>query len=451
MTKFTKDSKLAIIQGYDPDLISQTEYANQMGVTKSQFQYWLKLYEMHGQSAFINGYTNYPASFKLDVLNHMAQSDASLMDTAALFNLPDFSMLYSWQKKMETGGLEALEPKKKGRPSMKKDSNSSIKRSVVEGSDEALKERIKQLEMENEYPKKVECLSSKQGKITKQDKAQVVWELRHKYPVMALVQLAGVPRSTYYYLIARMNQPDLNTDLEDEIQSIYAEHEGRYGYRRIRDELVIRGWKVNHKKVQRLMKKLGLRCLVRMKKYKSYKGTVGKIAPNHLDRQFTAEAPNEKWVTDITEFKLFGEKLYLSPILDLFNGEIITYTIGSRPTYSLVSEMLDAGLKRLPEEHHLLLHSDQGWHYQMKPYRHALKSRGILQSMSRKGNCYDNAVIENFFGILKSEFLYCKEFENVEHFKKELKKYIEYYNTKRLKAKFKMSPVQYRTHFEKAA
>ena len=158
-------------------------------------------------------------------------------------------------------------------------------------------------------------------------------------------------------------------------------------------------------------------------KYKSYKGTVGKIAPNHLDRQFTAGAPNEKWVTDITEFKLFGEKLYLSPILDLFNGEIITYTMGSRPTYSLVSEMLDAGLKRLPEEHQLLLHSDQGWHYQMKPYRHALKSRGILQSMSRKGNCYDNAVIENFFGILKSEFLYYKEFESVEHFKEELKIY----------------------------
>lgn len=199
------------------------------------------------------------------------------------------------------------------------------------------------------------------------------------------------------------------------------------------------------------MKKMGLQCLVRMKKYKSYKGTVGKIAPNHLDRQFTAGAPNEKWVTDITEFKLFGEKLYLSPILDLFNGEIITYTMGSRPTYSLVSEMLDAGLKRLPEEHQLLLHSDQGWHYQMKPYRHALKSSGILQSMSRKGNCYDNAVIENFFGILKSEFLYYKEFESVEHFKEELKKYVEYYNTKRLKAKLKMSPVQYRTHFEKAA
>lgn len=267
----------------------------------------------------------------------------------------------------------------------------------------------------------------------------------------ALAQLAGIPRSTYYNLVKRMNRPDPDADLKAEIKEIYEEHEGRYGYRRIRDELANRGQKVNHKKVQRLMKELGLKCIVRMKKYKSYKGTVGKIALNILNREFTADAPNEKWVTDITEFKLFGEKLYLSPVLDLFNGEIITYTIGSRPTYSLVSEMLEKALEGLPEEHQLLMHSDQGWHYQMKQYRHALESRGIVQSMSRKGNCYDNSVMENFFGIMKSEFLYLKEFESVEQFKIELEKYINYYNTKRLKAKLKMSPVQYRTHFTQAA
>jgi len=269
--------------------------------------------------------------------------------------------------------------------------------------------------------------------------------------VKELVILAGIPRSTYYHLVKQINRPDPDANLKDTIKAIYDEHEGRYGYRRIRDELANRGQKVNHKKVQRIMKELGLKCLVRMKKYKSYKGTVGKIAPNHLERQFTADTPNQKWVTDITEFKLFGEKLYLSPVLDLFNGEIITYTIGSRPTYSLVSEMLEKALERLPEEHKLLMHSDQGWHYQMKPYRHALEEGGIKQSMSRKGNCYDNSVMENFFGIMKSEFLYYKEFESVDHFKQELEKYIEYYNTKRIKAKLKMSPVQYRTHFEQAA
>ena len=248
-----------------------------------------------------------------------------------------------------------------------------------------------------------------------------------------------------------MDRPERHAELKTESQAIDHEHEGGYGYRRIRDELANRGQKVNHKKVQRIMKELGLKCLVRMKKYKSYKGTVGEIAPNILARQFTAKAPNEKWTTDISEFKLFGEKLYLSPVLDLFNGEIITYTIGSRPTFSLVSDMLEKALERLPEDHQLLMHSDQGWHYQMKQYRHTLKLRGIVQSMSRKGNCYDNSVMENFFGILKSEFLYLKEFESIEHFKEELDKYIDYYNTKRIKAKLKLSPVEYRTQFTQAA
>lgn len=212
--------------------------------------------------------------------------------------------------------------------------------------------------------------------------------------------------------------PDRDMELKKIIQAIYEEHEGRYGYRRIRDELANRGYHINHKKVQRLMKVLGLKCLVRMKKYRSYKGTIGKIAPIILERNFYAGKPNEKWVTDITEFKLFGEKLYLSPILALYNGEIITYTIGSRPVYSLVSTMLDQAFKRLTDEEKPIIHSDQGWHYQMKQYRHALKERGIKQSMSRKGNCYDNAVMENFFGIMKSEFLYLKEFESIAHFKK---------------------------------
>lgn len=139
-------------------------------------------------------------------------------------------------------------------------------------------------------------------------------------------------------------------------------------------------------------------------------------------------------------------------MLDLFNGEIITYTIGSRPVYSLVSTMLNQAFERLTDKDELLIHSDQGWHYQMKQYAHALKERGITQSMSRKGNCYDNAVIENFFGIMKSELLYLKEFESIEHFKQELEKYINYYNNKRIKAKLKgMSPVQYRAHAQLVA
>jgi putative transposase len=279
-----------------------------------------------------------------------------------------------------------------------------------------------------------------------------VYELRNKFPLKGLLKLADIPRSTYYYCVKLFSRPDKDTELKTMIQAIYHDHKGRYGYRRIKDELKNQGHNVNHKKVQRLMKELGLKSIVRMKKYRSYKGKVGKTAPNILDRNFKAESPNEKWVTDITEFKLFGEKLYLSPMLDLFNGEIIAYTIESKPRYSLVSKMLKRAFERLSDGHKLLIHSDQGWHYQMPQYQQALKENEITQSMSRNGNCYDNAVIENFFGILKSEFLYTQEFESVEHFKLELEEYIDYYNHKRIKSKLKgLSPVLYRTQTLRAA
>ncbi|MDA2184786.1 IS3 family transposase [Bacillus cereus] len=448
MAKFTADEKIQIVLRYLNGNESYREIGRSLGISDTIILNWVNQYKQNGLEAFLKRCTNYTQQFKLDVLNFMIENGISLFETAAIFNVPAPSTISVWKKQLEIHGIDALQSKKKGRPSMKKDSNKQLKQPLAEGSVEA---RIKQLEMENEYLKKLNNLSSKQGKITKQDKAQVVYELRHKYSVKALVELATIPRSTYYDLVKKMNRPDVDADLKAEIKAIYEENEGRYGYRRIRDELTNRGQKVNHKKVQRIMKVLGLKCVVRMKKNKSYKGKVGRIAPNILERNFHTDAPNQKWVTDITEFKLFGEKLYVSPVLDLYNGEIITYTIGSRPTYSLVSDMLEKALERLPETHQLLMLSDQGWHYQMRQYVRTLESRAIVQSMSRKGNCYDNAVIENFFGIMKSEFLYIKEFENVEHFKIELEKYIDYYNTKRIKAKLKMSPVQYRTHFYQAA
>ena len=149
------------------------------------------------------------------------------------------------------------------------------------------------------------------------------------------------------------------------------------------------------------MKELGLVCRVRMKKYRSYKGEVGKIAPNLLNRDFHAEKPNQKWVTDVTEFSLFGEKLYLSPILDLCSSDLVSYTISDRPALTMVTTMLDEAFAKIPAETNLILHSDQGWQYQHKQYQQMLREKGVRQSMSRKGNCLDNAVIENFFGLLK--------------------------------------------------
>ena len=237
-----------------------------------------------------------------------------------------------------------------------------------------------------------------------------------------------------------MDRTDKHAEVKEEITAIYHENRGRYGYRRITAELRNRNLPLNHKTVQRLMKELGLVCRVRMKKYRSYKGAVGKIAPNLLNRDFHADRPNQKWVTDITEFSLFGEKLYLSPILDLCSSDLVSYTISERPVLSMVTTMLDKAFEKIPDDTNLILHSDQGWQYQHKQYQRMLREKGIRQSMSRKGNCLDNAVIENFFGLLKSELLYLQDFESIEHFKRELVEYLDYYNNRRIKAKLKGLP-----------
>jgi len=158
-----------------------------------------------------------------------------------------------------------------------------------------------------------------------------------------------------------MKQPDKYAELKEIIMQIYNENKGRYGYRRITMELHNRGNIINHKTVQRLMKQLQLKCLVRIKKYKSYRGKVGKIAPNLLQRNFKASKANQKWVTDLTEFSLLGEKLYLSPILDLYNGEIISYNISSRPTFHQTIDMLQKAFTKIPDGTELIFHSDQGW------------------------------------------------------------------------------------------
>lgn len=254
-------------------------------------------------------------------------------------------------------------------------------------------------------------------------------------------------RSTFYYHIKVLRKPDKYAREKEEIISIFHENKGRYGYRRITSEMNKRGYVINHKTILKLMFTNGIKCQVRLKKYKSYKGAIGKITPDLLKRDFVADKPNCKWATDVTEFSLFGKKLYLSPIMDLYNREIISYDVSERATFCQTIRMLDHALKDLPDKHELILHSDQGWQYQMARYQLLLRDKGISQSMSRKGNCLDNAVMENFFGILKSELLYLQKFNSVEHFRRELDDYIDYYNNRRIKTALNnMSPVQYRTH-----
>jgi len=255
----------------------------------------------------------------------------------------------------------------------------------------------------------------------------------------------------------QLEKVDPDQTLKTLIVELFEEHDGRYGYRRIHSLLKGKGHQINHKKVQRLMKELNLKCekFGRKSRYKSYKGTVGKVAKNRLNRRFYTPYALQKLVTDVTEFKCTnGEKLYLSPMMDLYNGEIISFSLSKRPTLDFVMDSLIEALSVIQEraEYRTTIHSDQGWHYQHKSWVKTVKQNKIFQSMSRKATCADNAAMENFFGLLKQEMYYGEELISCEALQKKIEQYINYYNNDRIKQKLAgMSPIQYRTHTSQLA
>ena len=218
-------------------------------------------------------------------------------------------------------------------------------------------------------------------------------ELRQKYGLKGLLGIAGLSRSTYYYVQKSIQKEDKRARHKETIKAIFEQHKARYGYRRITMELHSRGICLNHKTVLKWMNEMGLYCKIRRKKYNSFRGESNKAAENLIQRNFHARKPNEKWTTDVTEFALLGKKVYLSPILDMYNSEIIAYSISLTPNYKMVTDMLAKAFRKIPDGTNLIFHSDQGWCYRLKDYQEKLKEKGIRQSMSRKVNCLDNSIM----------------------------------------------------------
>lgn len=262
-----------------------------------------------------------------------------------------------------------------------------------------------------------------------------------------LLRAAGLARSTFYYQCQAVLRDEQKSDVQAKIRAVYDKHKGRYGYRRITAALCSSmAEPVNHKCVQRLMQKMGLRALIRAKKRSRHVPGMSDVhVPNVLQRDFSATAPNQKWATDITEFNVNGQKLYLSACMDLYNGEIIAHSMAKRPVFELVTDTLRVALARSKYATDLTVHSDQGWHYKMQPYRAMLAHHGVRQSMSRKGNCFDNAVIESFFGTLKAEYFHLETLDSLESLEAGVHDYIRYYNQERIKLRLQgLSPVEYR-------
>jgi len=265
--------------------------------------------------------------------------------------------------------------------------------------------------------------------------------------------MVGIPESSYHYHVKKLEENiDPDAEMKELIQTLFEEHNGNFGYRRITEQLIQDGYLINHKRVQRLMQELGLKCEKfgrRSRKYNAYKGTVGHVAKNLIKRRFNTSVPLQKLTTDITEMKcLGGKKLYLNPILDMFNGEILSYGISNSPTLEFVLKPLEKTLEIIKDaKYRTTIHSDQGWHYQHEKWVKTLSNHNVFQSMSRKGNCIDNAPMESFFGIMKQEMYYGEPLYTYEELKSKIENYIYYYNNKRIKGKLGgMNPVQYRIH-----
>ena len=390
------------------------------------------------------GQRKYNGTQKVEIIKRIHRENLSFKGASREYGISDRT-LRDWERIYWEEGEEALLLERRGRACAASGTQKGRKPKLDKQVEEDLIAENQRLRMEIDYLKKIECLGAGRG--TPKQKAQVVQELRQKYPLKALLQLAGLPRSTFYYYLHQSQNPAKYQMVKEQIVIIFNENEKRYGYRRITKELHNNDICVNHKTVRKLMKQLGLVCQVRAKrKYSSYKGEVGEVAPNLLERHFKTNQPNRKWVTDVTEFKVNDQKLYLSPILDLFNGEVVSYNLSRHPNFKQITDMLEGAFQKLPDKvDNLILHSDQGWQYQMKSYQNLLKAKGITQSMSRKATCLDNAVAENFFGLLKTELFYLEKFDSIDQLEKAIVDYIDYYNNRRIKLKLNgLSPVQYR-------
>ena len=272
--------------------------------------------------------------------------------------------------------------------------------------------------------------------------------LKSVHALEDLLTVSNIPRSTFYYHAARLDEPEKHEALKARIVEEFTAHHRRYGHRKIRLRLHQSGWPVSRKLVWKLMRQMGLRSKVRRgRKYNSYQGTISHIAANVLARQFQTDQPNTKWVSDVTEFRVGQHKVYLSPVMDLYDHYIVSFATGKSPGTALTAGSLAEAFEREQPAPGLIVHTDQGVQYQHSSWRHILTENGAVQSMSRKGNCYDNAVMENFFGHLKAEMFHGEYFATAEELMEAIEEYIDWFNNERIQERLEgMTPMEYRSH-----
>ena len=451
--KLTYEDKLEIYRLWKEEGWGKVIIGKKFNVFHSVAHYIYRLIDRHGPEIVKHGKNKYYSpEFKETTIKRALSGKESIKSIALDLGLPSDSLLHSWIKSYKENGYTVVE-RKRGRHGKKERDDSG----GIQSRDQALEGRELEAYRRERIHKKIKCLSYTKRKVRKEEIAVVISELRQELQVSLRFildvikkhpELPQISKSDYYYVLSEEDKDLKNDEIMNKIIDIYYRHKGRYGYRRVYLQLLRDGNSINHKKVHRLMKRMGLAGIRRNKrKYSSYQGTIGKVADNIIQREFFSDKPNKKWYTDVTEFNLRGDKVYLSPILDGYAGDIISYNISKIPSFNQVIDMIDKAFLSNPNTDNLILHSDQGWQYQMKQFSNILEEHNIVQSMSRKGNSLDNGLMENFFGLLKTEIFYGFEdqYETIDDLIQAIEEYIYYYNNDRIKSRLKgLTPIEYR-------
>ena len=358
--------------------------------------------------------------------------------------------IYTWYRQYQKYGVAGLMSSKE---QIKRENIDVNAENTSANEISELRSQMKQLQMEVDVLKEALNLLKKDPGINvtelkNREKAVVIDAMKYKYPLPDLLKLLNMAKSSYYYQETVLKQPEKHDTARKRIVELFEENRSCYGYRRIHQQLKRLGITVSEKIVRSVMKSEHLSVVSkRIKKYSSYKGEITPEVENVINRNFHAEQPNTKWLTDITEFSIPAGKLYLSPIIDCFDGMVVKWNIGTTPDSILVNKMLEEAISTLSPSEHPLIHTDRGCHYRWPGWIKRMETAGLTRSMSNKGCSPDNAACEGFFGRLKNEMFYGRSWIGVaiDDFINEINSYIEWYNTKRIKQSLGyMSPVEYR-------
>ena len=451
--KLTYEDKLEIYRLWKQEGWGEDRIAKRFSIGYSNARYIFHLIDKHGPEVVKHGKNKYYSlEFKEAAIKRALSGKEPIISIALDLGLPSDGALYAWLKSYKENGYTVVE-RKRGRHGKKESKDDRGIRSRTQ----SLEGRELETYRRDRVYKKIKCLSYTKRKVTKKEIAVVISGLRQELQVSLRFildvikkhpELPQISKSDYYYVISKKDKDLKNDEIMNKIIDIYYHHKGKYGYRRVYLQLLKDGYSINHKKVQRLMKRMGLIGIRRNKrKYSSYQGTIGKIADNIIQRDFFSDMPNKKWYTDITEFNLRGDKAYLSPILDGYAADIVSYNISKIPSFNQIIDMMNKAFLNNPNTDNLILHSDQGWQYQMKQFSNILEDHNMIQSMSRKGNSLDNGLMENFFGLIKTEIFYGFEdqYKTIDDLIQAIEEYIYYYNNDRIKSRLKgLTPIEYR-------